>query len=483
MFIADSNHNRIVVTTLAGKLVDVIGAGAAGAADGDFREALFDHPQGMALDGETLYVADTENHLLRKVDLKTKQVATIAGTGLQARGLWPGMPDTGQAFAVPGRDVQLPDRFVGPPRATALNSPWAVYIHKRELYIAMAGPHQIWKMPLDESEIGPYAGNGREDIRDGRLLPRTPYAAGYSSFAQPSGLTGDANWLYVADSEGSAIRAVPFDPKKVVDTIVGKIGSLFTFGDKDGKAAEARLQHALGVVYHDGVLYVADTYNNKIKIIDLTKRTSQTLVGTGQPGASDSPAQFDEPAGITYASGKLFVADTNNHLIRTVDLKTKQVATLAIPGLESPTPPAPPAVAKSKPIFRNPSQVRLEPATVKSVDGKIRLKVELQLPEDWKMNPLAPSLYLVEGVAAAGAVDRAALGRPVKLKTAEEIFEIPIAVSGDGVDEIRVSMNYFYCKGGPQGICKTGSVVWTVPLTISSTAKETSVTLPLAVRP
>ncbi len=99
------------------------------------------------------------------------------------------------------------------------------------------------------------------------------------------------------------------------------------------------------------------------------------------------------------------------------------------------------------------------------------------------MNPLAPSLYLVDGVAASGAVDRAALGRPVKLKTAEEIFEIPLAVSGDGTDEIRVSMNYFYCKGGPQGICKTGSVVWTVPLSISSTAKELRVDLPLVVKP
>ncbi len=341
LFIADSNHNRIVISTLAGKLVDVIGTGAAGAADGDFRTAQFDHPQGMALDGDKLYVADTENHLLRKVDLKNKQVATIAGTGEQARGLWPGMPDTGQA--VPGRDVQLPDRFVGPPRTTALNSPWALYIHKRELYVAMAGPHQIWKMPLEESEIGPYAGNGREDIRDGKLLPRIPYdRVGYSSFAQPSGLSGDANWLYVADSEGSAIRAVPFDQKKAVRTIVGKTGTLFTFGDKDGNYPEARLQHALGVVYHDGVLYVADTYNNKIKVIDPTQRTSQTLAGTGEPGASDSPAQFDEPAGISYAAGKLFVADTNNHLIRTIDLDSKTVATLAIPGLESPAPRHPP---------------------------------------------------------------------------------------------------------------------------------------------
>jgi sugar lactone lactonase YvrE len=200
----------------------------------------------------------------------------------------------------------------------------------------MAGPHQIWKMPLDESEIGPYAGNGREDISDGRLLPRIPYQRGSSSFAQPSGLAGDKNWLYVADSEGSAIRAVPFDPSKEVETIVGTQGSLFTFGDVDGGAGDARLQHALGIVYHEGVLYVADTYNNKIKVIDPKARTSRTLVGTGKPGKTDSPAAFDEPAGISYAAGKLYVADTNNHLIRTVDLKTRVVKTLTIDGLTSP---------------------------------------------------------------------------------------------------------------------------------------------------
>jgi thiol-disulfide isomerase/thioredoxin len=484
LFISDSNHNRLVITTLAGKLLDVIGTGTAGTSDGEYGSAQFDHPQGMALDGETLYVADTENHLLRKVDLKAKQVTTIAGTGEQARGLWPGMADTGQPFAIPARDVQMPDRFVGPPKSTALNSPWALYIHKRALYIAMAGPHQIWKMPLDESEIGPYAGNGREDIRDGKLLPRIPYdRVGYSSFAQPSGLSGDDNWLYVADSEGSAIRAVSFEPKKEVRTIVGTIGSLFTFGDVDGKFGKARLQHALGVVHHEGLLYVADTYNNKIKLIEPKERTSQTFVGSGEPGASDSPAQFDEPAGITYAAGKLFVADTNNHLIRTVDLKTKAVATLAIPGLESPMPAAPKVVANSRPNFRNARQVKLEPAAVKPVDGKIRLRVALGLPEGWKMNPLAPSLYLVEAASEKGVVDRAALGKPVKMKTAEDSFEIPLPVSGQGADDIRVSMNYFYCKGGPQGICKTGSVVWNVPLAIASAAKESSVILPLAVQP
>ena len=104
LFIADSNHNRIVVASLIGKLQAVIGNGTIGRADGNFATAQFNHPQGMALKNETLYVADNENHLIRKVDLKRQQVTTIAGTGEQARIGWPGLD--------PERGV-LPDRFVG----------------------------------------------------------------------------------------------------------------------------------------------------------------------------------------------------------------------------------------------------------------------------------------------------------------------------------------------------------------------------------
>ena len=137
-------------------------------------------------------------------------------------------------------------RFVGPPKTTQLASPWALWPHGKDLYIAMAGPHQIWKMPLDESEIGPYAGNGREDIVDGPLLPSIPYDGSYSSFAQPSGLASDGKQLFVADSEGSTIRSVPFDPAGDVETLVGLTGTLFDFGDVDGVGREVRLQHALG---------------------------------------------------------------------------------------------------------------------------------------------------------------------------------------------------------------------------------------------
>ena len=85
LYITDSNHNRIVVTQLDGTLVETIGSGDIGAEDGDYAKATFDHPQGLALAKDSLYVADTENPLLRKVDLKKKQVTTVAGTGQQAR--------------------------------------------------------------------------------------------------------------------------------------------------------------------------------------------------------------------------------------------------------------------------------------------------------------------------------------------------------------------------------------------------------------
>ena len=262
LFIADSNHNRIVVAKLDGKLEQVIGSGAIGREDGGFDACSFNHPQGMALVGNVLYVADTENHLLRKADLAARRVTTVAGTGEKGNA-W---PDPGDAVDCKGTQAGRKRRSL---KSTALSSPWALWQQGSDLYIAMAGMHQIWKMPLDESEIGPYAGNGREAIDDGPLLPRLPYDPGFASFAQPSGLSSDGKRLFVADSEGSTVRSVPFDPNGKVETLVGLTGTLFDFGDTDGSGRDVRLQHPLDVAWADGKLYVADTYNNKIKVIDV----------------------------------------------------------------------------------------------------------------------------------------------------------------------------------------------------------------------
>jgi len=467
LFISDSNHNRIVITTLDGQLLEVVGNGSIGASDGDYSQCSFDHPQGCALLGETLYVADTENHLLRKIDLKAKQVMTIAGVGEQAKSAWPGLDETATLD-------NLPRRFVGLPRSTALNSPWALWVHGKDLYIAMAGPHQIWKMPLTETEIGPYAGNGREDIVDGPLLPRQPYMIGFSSFAQPSGLTSDGTWLYVADSEGSSIRAVPFDPKRDVRTVVGSdhlsSGRLFAFGDVDGPRRQVKLQHCLGVTYVKGQLYVADTYNNKIKVVDAKTGDTKTLAGTLESGSDDAAGTFDEPAGISHAKGLLYIADTNNHLIRTLDLASGSVGTLPILGLAVPT------IVQQAPSFRGAAQEQVLALPVKVVDGALELKVSLKLPVGWKINKLAPMEYYLASSERAGIVKRAVLTRK-KMDTPAAEFSIRLPVERDGEDAITLSLNYYYCQEVDEGICKVGAVVFHVPLKVTADAKSNVVAL------
>jgi thiol-disulfide isomerase/thioredoxin len=308
LFIADSTHHRIVITSLAGKKIAVAGTGTPGKADGAFDRATFDDPQGMALRGDTLYVADRKNNLLRALDLKAQTVQTVAGTG-----------------------EQNDDRFSsGPALKTGLNSPWDLLLKGETLYIAMAGDHQIWTLDLGKGVVGPYAGNGRENVANGSLED--------CSFAQPSGLATDGTTLFVADSEGSAVRAVPLDGKGEVRTLVGKttgFDRLFTFGDDDGVGDKVRLQHALGVAYHGGKLYVADTYNSKIKVLDPVQRSCTTYLGGDGPGWVAGPL-FNEPAGISIAGDTLYVADTNAHRIRVVDLKTKTVRTLALQGVEAP---------------------------------------------------------------------------------------------------------------------------------------------------
>ena len=301
LFIADTNHNRILVSSLEGVVTEVIGTGQEGLVDGDFTTAQFNHPQGLELDGEVLYVADTENHCLRRVDLAQQAVETLAGNGNQ------GQRRQGHS----------------PGYATELVSPWDLAFHDDKLYIAMAGCHQLWVMDLQLGTVGPYAGSGAESISDGALTEAT--------LAQPSGITTDGSRLYFADSETSSIRSAELDPKGRVRTIVGL--GLFEFGDRDGEGHLVRLQHPLGITMKDGALYIADTYNHKIKLIMPVPRSSTTLMGTGVAGNADgSPleATFSEPAGLSIADGRMFIADTNNHAIRVADMETWQVTTLAL---------------------------------------------------------------------------------------------------------------------------------------------------------
>lgn len=199
----------------------------------------------------------------------------------------------------------------------------------------------------------------------------------------------DGKHLYHVDSEGSAVRKVTVGPIGAVTTVVGphdlpRGRSLFEFGDIDGIGDEVRLQHPLGLVHHDGVLYVADAYNHKIKRVDLKDRSSETLLGTGERGLSLNPVQLSEPGGLTIAGQTLFIADTNNHRLLTMNLETGEVAEFTVAGL---TPPKPPEVASTG--NSGPAAVMVEPQSIRP--GKsLRFAVEIQIPEGFKLNELAP---------------------------------------------------------------------------------------------
>ena len=435
LFIADSNHNRIVITRLDGTLVETVGTGDSGSADGPFDKATFYRPQGMALDGDSLYVADTENHLIRLIDLKAKTVKTVAGTGVQTR-----------------------DYFKeGPGRSVALSSPWDLELIGRQLYIAMAGPHQIWKLDLDKQEVSTFAGSGREAREDGALLE--------AGFAQPSGITSIGNKLYIADSESNIIRVIETASGRV-ETLVG--GDLFDFGDVDGQGDDVRLQHPLGVVDHGGKILIADTYNHKIKELDVDKRSVRSLAGTGKPGQSTNA--FYEPGGLSIANDHLYVADTNNHAIRVVDLKTRQASTLQLKGLQPPVASVAANDAESGPTA---DENQLASQRL-AVDKEATLLVNATLPAGYHLNPSATHRFRAE-VSNGGAKlslvapGIAATDKPIEIKGKKD-FTLPIRLklktSSAGTAHLRVTLTLYYCREDNTGTCFIKTLAWRVPVEV-----------------
>ncbi len=434
LFIADSNHNRIVVADLETyEVLDVIGGVEAGNRDGDYAMARFDKPQGLALseDGSILYVADTENHTLRAINLETQIVWTLAGTGRQADF------STNGGY---GLDI-------------ALNSPWDLVLVDGTLYIAMAGPHQLWRYDIAAGEVAVHSGSGREDVVDG--------AHAVAELAQPSGITTDGERLYFADSEASAIRISDIDPDGGVETIVGT--GLFDFGDRDGVADDVLLQHPLGVVYVDGLLYVADTYNSKIKVIDPSTRESTSYVGDTAGGYRDGTleeALLDEPGGISYADGRLYVADTNNHAIRVIDMEAGTVSSVNFPNREALQADRE-AVAAAAPFTGD--VVPLEAQNAAAGDGEITLNVIV--PEGYKFNDIAP--FTAEWLADGQVVTIPPDNLVQRIVEPEMPLTIPVTL-GDGSADLSVDLTIYYCEAVNENFCFVERVRVNAPVVVSA---------------
>lgn len=440
LYISDNGHNRIVVTDLDGNLKETIGNGIPALKDGDYKAASFNRPQGMCLLDGKLYVADTENHAIREIDLAKKDVKTVAGTGRQGYNRKPS-----------GKGTKLD-----------LNSPWDVLPMpgSKILAVAMAGPHQIWKYDTVTGNIGHLAGSGIENIHDG--------TAGNSAFAQPSGLATDGQHIFVADSEVSGVRAINTSRSHHVSTIVGQ--GLFEFGDIDGEGSRVRLQHCLGLAYADGKLYIADTYNNKIKVCDPKTRSVQTFLGDGKRGTSDDPPRFHEPGGISVADGKLYIADTNNHLIRVADLATKAVKTLDLKGVTAPR-------IKKAPSFANAKAIEI-PAATAAPGSEITLNVKLSVPEGYKLSQEGSLIYLLsaDGPPNPLSTEVSPYGETIEPKS-EFSVKVPFAqpmAEGKTVN-LKLSVSAFLCL--PNSLCTFKNYVLTVPVSFKAGA-GTSVAVP-----
>ncbi|MFF9362984.1 NHL domain-containing thioredoxin family protein [Streptomyces griseoluteus] len=301
--VSDTTRHQLVELAEDGEsVVRRIGTGARGFTDGSAGQASFNEPQGLALlDEGSVVVADTVNHALRRLDLASGAVTTLAGTGSQ----WmQGAPTS------------------GPAREVALSSPWDVALFGGRVWIAMAGVHQLWTYNPAAKTVRVAAGTTNEGLVDG------PGAEAW--FAQPSGLAAAGDRLWLADSETSALRWV--DPDGAVHTAVGT--GLFDFGHRDGEAGQALLQHPLGVTaLPDGSVAVADTYNHALRRYDPATGEVTTLA-TDLREPSDAVLVGDDIVVVESARHRLTRLRLPEEAVRVeaVAHRTQRAATEVAPG-------------------------------------------------------------------------------------------------------------------------------------------------------
>ena len=294
--ISDTGHHRVLVTDTAGAVLEVVGGLEAGDMDGGLTESRFSSPQGVCLVGSKVWVCDTDNNKLKYIDLDTRQVGSVTAPGVSSP--WDcchlSSPDRGEV-----------------------------------LLVAMAGSHQVWLLALSHvtwwkgvqysaGMLVSVVGSGAEENRNNSY----PHKAG---LAQPSGISCDQEYIYLADSESSSVRRISLQDGAVTNVAGGERDptNLFAYGDIDGAGVAAKLQHPLGVSVdrEHQLVYIADSYNHKIKRAQLEGKLHK--VTTVQSGLT-------EPGGLCYVPDKnrLYIADTNSHSVKVLEVDTGSLYTL-----------------------------------------------------------------------------------------------------------------------------------------------------------
>ncbi|MGW5477099.1 thioredoxin-like domain-containing protein [Streptomyces sp. NPDC004008] len=405
--VSDTTRHQLVELAADGEtVVRRIGSGLRGLSDGPADAAAFSEPQGLALlDEGAVVVADTVNHALRRLDLATGEVTTLAGTGTQ---WWQGSPTSGAA-----REVDL-------------SSPWDVAVFGGRVWIAMAGVHQLWTYDPETATVAVAAGTTNEGLVDG--------PGGEAWFAQPSGLavSADGERLWLADSETSALRWV--DRDGAVHTAVGT--GLFDFGHRDGAAEQALLQHPLGVTaLPDGSVAVSDTYNHALRRYDPATGEVTTL-------ATD----LREPSDAVLVGEDIVVVESARHRLTRLRLPEEavQVASVAHRTQRAATEVAPGRIRLDV-VFQAPAGQKLDtrygPSTrllVSSTPPELLLRGEgagTDLARELELNPSISEGVLHVSAMAASCDDDPANEYPA-CHVHQQDWGVPVRVTEGGADRL-----------------------------------------------
>ncbi|GIX36448.1 MAG: hypothetical protein KatS3mg126_2227 [Lysobacteraceae bacterium] len=291
LYVADTGHHRVLECSHDGRVLRSFGSGNPGYVDGHANESSLSRPQGLHLGREGLFIADTGNHSVRRVNLLSGEVSTVIGTGQRRQ------PEQGLGST---------------PTTTALDSPFAVTGSREKIWVSLAAGNQIVELDQMEQRMRILVGNGRLGLADG--------GGEHAMLAQPAGLALWQQSLLVADSAASAIRSVHLAGGQV-HTLTGR--GLFEFGSEDGPRQAALLQHPQGVALdaEKSVLWIADTYNNQIRYLRLDG---------GQLHSQVLEWVLHEPAAVALGANALWIANTNAHEVLRYDFMTRQIERLPI---------------------------------------------------------------------------------------------------------------------------------------------------------
>ena len=300
LYVVDSGNNKIRKVVIAsGTVSSLTGpantAVAPGVADGAGTAASFNHPRGVATDGTTLYVADTGNHKIRRVDISTGTVTSLTGTAGAASG----------AGAADGANFNA-----------TFNSPTGIAIDstKTFLYVADTNNNKIRRVALSNGAVDSFTGAANS----AGLAGDVEGPAASASFNLPAGIAADATNLYVADTNNNKIRQIVIG-SGAVSSLTGVSGVAGTAGAADGAALSATFSSPSGIAVSGTSLFVADSANNVIRSI--VSGQVSTLAG--------SAARFSSPKAVASDGTNLYVADSGSNTVRKIVIATGAETILA----------------------------------------------------------------------------------------------------------------------------------------------------------